>query len=177
MTKTLKITALILALCAIFAMTACGKEAAEHSGYVLASSDKVDYFMYVPETWKIDKSSLFTSAYCSSGDATSISATAYGLSFSDPTLENWWKGFAEEFKLAYTDTDIDKAKVEEANLGGVDGRKYTFKGSLAGQEYDFIMVAATKGGYVYYLTYTSVPKYYKDHLEELGKVIEYFEFK
>lgn len=174
MRKTLKIAAFVMAVIAILSLASCGKTASEHQGYILASSDKVDYFMYVPENWKVDKSTLFTSAYFSSGDATSVSATAY---FTGLSVEDWWKGFAEEFKLAYTDSNIDEAKVEEAVLGGIDGRKYSFNGKLAGQEYDFIMVAVTRGGYIYYLTYTSVPNYYEDHLEELDNIIEYFEFK
>lgn len=177
MRKSIRFTALVLAvlMCAA-AFAGCSKKDPDTpSGMKLASSEDTDYRMYVPENWRVDKSTLYTAAYYSSGDATSISATAYGMNYDDTTVDDWFEGFTEEFKEIYT--DVTEAKAEEAKLGGVDGKKYTFSGTLNEKVYNYIIVAVLRQNYIYYITYTSTPEYYSDHLEELDDVIRYFEFK
>ncbi len=174
-----KFTAL---LCAVIICTgalllsSCGKTDPDvPSGMKLASSEDADYIMYVPEMWRVDRSTLYTSAFYSSGDATSISCAAYGMNYTDRSVDDWWNSFEDEMKSLYTDvSDIQKA---EASLGGVSGQKYTFSASLNGTEYNYIITAALKSNYIYYVTYTSTPDYYENHLEELDSVIANFAFK
>ena len=71
--KKISVIALVLAFCMCFCLLAgCGAKDNKSSapkGMKLASGENVDYCMYVPENWKVDKSDLYTSAYFSSGDA------------------------------------------------------------------------------------------------------------
>lgn len=145
------------------------------TGMKLASGENVDYYMYVPEAWRVDKSDLYTSANYSSGDPTSISATAYAISSDIKSLSDWWKGFEEEMATVYK--DISKVEKTEAKLGGIKGEEYTFTATLGEQQYNFVITAVIKDYYVYYVTYTSVPEYNENHLEERTQVIEAFEFK
>ena len=175
--KKLSVIALVLALLmCLSAFSACGKDDDKApKGMVLASSEHVDYRMYVPENWKVDKSDLYTSAYFTTGaDATSISVTAYGVSGNEAKVDDWWKGFEEEIKAVYA--DMSKVKKSDAVLGGVEGKEYSFSAKLADQEYNFIITAVVRNYYVYYITYTSTPEYYEKHLEERTQVIEAFEF-
>lgn len=167
--------AALMIMSALLLVSCNGQETDAPSGMVLASSEDADYIMYVPENWRIDKSTLYTSAYFSSGDATSISAAAYGMSYTDKTADDWWKSFEEDMQGLYT--DISDVTEEGAELGGVSGTKYTFSASLNGQQYNFIITAALRSNYIYYITYTSVPEFYEDHLEELDDVIANFAFK
>lgn len=144
-------------------------------GMKLASSEDADYIMYVPENWRVDRSTLYTSAYFSSGDTSSISTAAYGMNFTDNSVDEWWKSFEEEMSKIYT--DISEVTTEDAVLGGVDGTKYTFSASLNEKQYNYIITAVIRGSYLYYVTYTSTPDYYENHLEELESVISNFAFK
>ena len=178
MKKLVKIASFILSVLlasSLFAGCSQQKEGDVPSGMKLASGEDADYLMYVPENWRVDKSTLYTSAYYSSGDATSVSATAYGMNFDDTTVDDWFEGFLKEFKEIYT--DVSQPEKADAKLGGVDGRRYTFSGTLNGTVYDYIIVAVINRNYVYYITYTSTPQYYSAHLEELENVISNFEFK
>ena len=75
-------------------LTSCGEQTGDvPKGMILASGEDADYIMYVPENWRVDKSTLYTSAYFSADDATSISAAAYGMSYTDKTTDDWWKSF------------------------------------------------------------------------------------
>ncbi|MBQ8914643.1 MAG: hypothetical protein IJ046_00530 [Clostridia bacterium] len=174
--KKLSVVALLLALVTcFFAFVGCSKkDPSVPDGMILASGENVDYFMYVPEGWKVDKSELYTSAYFSSGDATSISTTAYGVSAETATVDAWWKTFEPQLKSVYT--DISEIAVTDAKLGGIEGKEYSFTAKLAEKEYNFIITAVVKDFYIYYVTYTSTPEYNEDHLEERVKVIESFEF-
>lgn len=169
------ITIVCALLCVSLLLGACSKsEDGAPDGMKQASSDNVDYIMYVPENWKVDKSELYTSAFYSSADATSISAAANGVA-ADETVETWWDGFYEKFTSVYS--DCGEPESTDVTLGGTDGEKYTFSGMLNGQEYKYIIAACVRGGYVYYLTYTSTPDYYENHLDEFDKTVENFSFR
>ena len=144
------------------------------AGMQLASSEDADYLFYVPEGWRVDKSSLYAAAYFSSGDATSISVTAFGMNMTDDTVSSW-ESYAEQFASIYEEMEVTAE--EKTVLGGVDGMKYAFDATLNEKEYQYIIVAAVRENYVYYITYTSTPKYYEDHLDELDLVLEHFAFK
>lgn len=176
MKKLLSLLCAAIVCISAFMLSSCGKEETDAPrGMKLASSEDADYIMYVPEAWKVDRSTLYTSAFFSSGDATSISTAAYGMNYTDKTVDDWWGSFEEEMRSLYTDiSDIQK---EDATLGGVDGAKYTFSASLNGKEYNYIITAALRSNYIYYVTYTSTPDYYENHLEELDEVISNFAFK
>ena len=176
-----KISVIALFLTAILSLTAfvsCGEKKEEikvPDGMKLASSEDVDYLMFVPETWRVDRSDLYTSAYFSSGDATSISVSAYGLTGGVADLDSWWKSFSDEAKTVYGEfTEVDAKK---AKLDGIAGKEYTFTAKLGETQYNYIVTAVIKDYYVYYVTYTSTPDYYEDHLEERVQVIENFDFK
>lgn len=178
--KKTSFVSLILALVMCLAVfSGCSKDKDDEikapDGMILASGDKVDYYMFVPETWKVDKSDLYTAAYFSHGDATSISTTAYGINADVVKVDDWWKLFEEELGSVYT--DISKIEKTDAKIDGIKGREYSFSAKLADVEYSFIITAVIKDYYVYYVTYTSTPEYYEDHLEERDSVIDAFEFK
>lgn len=131
--KTMKkvlISLLSLLLCA--ALLGCGKnkDTDVPAGMQLASSEDADYLFYVPESWRVDKSTLYSAAYYSSGDATSISVTAYGMDFTEVTVADWWEGFAEKFSATFETMEV--TATEDATLGGVDAVKYSFDATLAG---------------------------------------------
>ncbi len=172
--RILSLTVAVLTVLSLFA--GCAKKDPEiPSGMKKASGDEADYIMYVPEEWRVDKSTLYTAAYYSSEDPTSISTTAYGMNFGDTGIDDWFGGFMEEFKGIYT--DVTEPETEKTKLGGAEGMKYTFSGTLNGTVYNYVITAAIRSNYVYYVTYTSTPQYYQAHLEALDDVIRNFAFK
>lgn len=176
--KITSVVSLVLAaVICLFALVGCGQEKDKTvpDGMKLASGEQVDYYMYVPETWRVDKSDLYTGAYFSSGDPTSISATAYGISADIATVDDWWKTFEKQMSDVYT--DVSKVAKADAKIDGIKGREYTFTAKLGGEEYTFIITAVIRDYYVYYITYTSTPEFNENHLEDREKVIDSFEFK
>ncbi len=158
------------------ALGGCAKQDPDvPAGMQLASSEDADYLFYVPEGWRVDKASLYTAAYFSSGDATSMSVTAFGMNMTDDSVSSWWERYTGQFADIYDAMEVTAE--EEAELGGIDGMKYTFEATLNEKEYQYIIVAALRENYIYYITYTSTPEYYEDHLDELDLALEHFAFK
>ena len=172
--KKTKILLLLLLTGVLFG--GCAKQDTEvPEGMQLASPKEADYLFYVPEGWRVDQSSLYSSAYFSSGDASSISATAFGMDLADTSVNDWWEKYKEQFQGIYEDVEFGEG--EETTLGGVDAVKYTINATLNENEYRYVIVAALRDNYIYYITYTSTPEYYEDHLEALEQVREHFAFK
>ncbi len=175
MKRIISAMALLLALCLLLA--GCNKNSDDNTpnGYKLASSDEADYLFYVPESWIIDTSTLYTSAYVSAGDVSSISVTAYGLERESTTVADWWKGYQDQ--LTGTFSGYEAVSEKEITMGGVDGMQYTYTATLADVKYNFVCTAVVKANYVYYMLYTSTPTYFENHLTELDAIISYFNFK
>lgn len=171
--------AFIMCACALAGCSAKTQEAGAPDGMKLASSADADYCMYVPDEegfWRIDRSGLYSSASYSSGDATSISTTVYSVvQGGNVTVESWWEEFVPDIKEIYT--EMSDVAVKDAKIDGIKGKEYSFSGKLAGNEYKYIITAVIKDAYVYYITYTSTPEFYDEHLDDLESVINNFTFK
>lgn len=186
MKKIISLVALLL--CASMLFAGCGnkQDPSVPDGFQLISSEEADYNLYVPTEWIPGINNLSTSAYFSRGaDATSISVTAFGADLAGQTVEKWWDEYKKDFEAEFDNFEV--ISEEDASLGGVDGKKYTFtatkgvetdaEGKETATQYNFICVAVVKDTYVYFLLYTSTPKYYEEHLSTLGDVISHFSFK
>ena len=194
MKRIISLMLAILTVMMLFAGCDSKQDPNAPDGYQIASGEDADYTLFVPMDWIVEKSTLYTSAYFSKGkDATSISVTAFGADFADPTVEAWWAEYSEEFAATFSSFEV--VSEEDAKLGGLDAKKYTFTATLGkGEEaetsedettaaavsegkYNFVCVATVKDTYIYYMLYTSTPEYFETHLDTLGEVINYFEFK
>ena len=173
-----KLISLILVLCTCLALFAgCAKKSDDNApdGMKKASGDNVDYTMYVPTAWEVDRSDLYTSAYYPGRtDMTNISATAYAIAADIATVEDWWKIHEKDLKDLYG--EMSEVAVTNARLGGVEGKEFTFTGKYGDTQYNVIVTAAIKDFNVYYLTYTSTSEYNEDHLEERTQIVEAFRF-
>ena len=176
MRKISVVALLLAALLSLTALVSCGEkeEVKAPDGMKLASGEDVDYFMFVPEAWRVDRSDLYTSAYFSSGDATSISVSAYGLTGGVADLDSWWKSFSDEAKTVYG--EFNEVESKKAKIDGIEGKEYTFTAKLGETQYNYIVTAVIKDYYVYYVTYTSTPDYFDVHKESIDKIVQEFTF-
>ena len=97
------------------------------------------------------------------------------MNLDDSTVSDWWEGYIEQFESIYDSMEVTAE--EEMKLGGADAVKYTFNAVLNEKEYQYIIVAALRKNYIYYVTYTSTPDYFEEHLSDLDLVLENFSFK
>lgn len=168
-----RLLSLVLAMIlALTALTACSKDGVP-DGMKLASSEKANYKLYVPEDWIIGSQESFTTAN-SKNKIPNVSATSYDLKSADTTLDDWWKSELENLKEGFG--EIKEESSEKTTLGGRDAMEKVYTAKLTGNEYKFRQVAAIKDGYVFIVTFTCLPDTYEDNKETMSKIFSEFKF-
>ncbi len=142
-------------------------------GMQLCTNDVINYNLFVPDEWTPSISTGAVGAYCSAEDTTNVTVMAWNVD-SSMTLDKWWDGYKQDFELVFD--DMSDPKKENTTLGGAAAQKYTYTAKLGEHEYYYVQVACIHWSMVYVLTFTSTPEKCEQHMEDLGKIIEYFEF-
>lgn len=172
-----KILCLLLCLAALFALSACGgKDAlAAPYGYKLASDTKiVDYALFVPMTWTVDKQGGVTSAYYSEGDPSSVTVTLYPLPEGVFDLDGYWENYKDTFTGVYgTPKDV---AIENTLLDGYEARQYAYTLPLGGAAYKFMQTVCIRAGAVYVITYASTAENFDLHLTDIETSVNTFTF-
>ena len=169
-----KIISLIIAAAMLLVAAGCAKEAEVPSGFKLASNEVCDFNFMVPETWTVSLSEGTVAAYCSPADPSSISVMPGELENTDTTVDDWWASHKSDFETVYDEFVL--LSEEEATLGGVIGKCYTFTGKLGENVYRFEITAVVLRSRLYMMTFTSTEDKYEDHEQTLELVKEHFSF-
>ena len=159
---------LLVLLCAC-----AGRKSDVPDGYQLASSEFVDYDLFVPTEWKLDESGGAVSAYKSASDPASVSVMTWGLPHADDTAADWWQTYRGEFDKLFEEFTL----VSEDNvlLGGEKAVKYVYTAKLNGFEYRYAQIACVRNTSVYLMTFTEDAA--TDHAEEFNGIAELFRWR
>ena len=159
-------------------LVSCGNKGEVPKGMQLASNtDIVDYKLFVPEEWTVDRRSDFTSSVAFASDHSSISVSQWNLTDSTRNYDTWW---TNEFKpeleyILHNPTIISEG--DEIQIDGTDSKKYVYTGETREGKYKFMTVATIRQGSIYVITYTSTEELYDKHINEVNKILENIKFK
>ncbi len=147
-------------------------------GMKCASNSKiVDYYLFVPTEWKIDKTvGTVSSAYVSESDKTNVSVMQWNYTGS---YERWWNEYLlqlystfdysaiplkengeaqadENGKINYLPSEILSVsnEISDTKLGEADAKKYCYSAKIDGSVYDFTVISTIHRGSVYVFTLT-----------------------
>ena len=167
-----------------------------------ASNTKiVDYCLFVPNDWVIEKTvGTVSSAYVSENDKTNISVMQWNVS--NYNYDSWWNEYKLQLFSAFDRNaliydDKGQVKVDENNniihleseivtlksenvdskLGENDCKKYEYSVKIDGTVYDFSVIATMHRASVYVMTFT-----FKNgcdmsiYQEDIDKIIKNFRF-
>ncbi len=144
-------------------------------GMKLFSNEHTDYTAFVPVSWMVDMSTGTLSAYVSSADASNVSITAQALE--TPTkLEDYWKGYEEDFKATFADMEYVGEAPVTTTLDKEPANKYVYTATVTGTQYKFMQVVCIREMTVYVITYTSTPDAYDGNMEDVEKILDNFSF-
>ncbi len=170
-----KIISLILAgVMLVCAFGGCAKEGDVPSGFKRASNEVCDFDFFVPETWTVSLSDGTVAAFCSPTDPSSISVMPAEMEYADSTVDDWWSTHKADFESVYDEFTL--LSEEEATLGGIAGKSYTFTAKLGENAYYFEITAVVKHSRIYMMTFTSTEELYENHTDTLDAVKEHFCF-
>ncbi len=144
-------------------------------GMKLFSNEHTDYTAFVPVNWIVDMSTGTLSAYVSSADASNISITAQTLK-APTTLDDYWKGFEEDFKATFDDMEYIGEHPTTTTLDKQPANKYVYTATVTGTQYKFMQIACIREMTVYVITYTSTPEGFDTNMENVEKILDNFSF-
>ena len=168
--------AVMAALC--LALCACQKTPAEvdvPDGMILASSDIVDYYLFVPQGWRVDMSGGMVSAYKSAEDPTSVSVMTWETPYADDTPADVWEMYKGEFESVFSDFTVESST--SMLLDGGVAEKYVYTGTLAGNTFRYTQVITVRHSAAYLITVTEITSSTADHTEDITAILDNFRWK
>ena len=168
--------AVMAALC--LALCACQKTPTEvdvHDGMILASSDIVDYYLFVPQGWRVDMSGGMVSAYKSAEDPTSVSVMTWETPYADDTPADVWEMYKGEFESVFSDFTVESST--SMLLDGGAAEKYVYTGTLAGNTFRYTQVITVRHSAAYLITVTEITSSTADHTEDITAILDNFRWK
>ncbi|MBQ9429305.1 MAG: hypothetical protein IJU41_07170 [Clostridia bacterium] len=172
-----KIICILLCAAALLLLAACGESGTLSApyGFSLVSDTKiVDYALFVPSTWTVDKQGGITAAYYSELDPTSITVTLYALPEGVSDLDGYWNYYLDSSKDVYGAPE--DLVTENVTLDGYEARQYTYSLSFGGDVYKFMQTVCLRGGGVYVITYASTAENFERHYKDVETTLGAFTF-
>ena len=177
MKKRISLALCLLILLASFA--GCSAQSDVPMGMVRASTEIVDYDLFVPDEWTVDLTGGAVSAYRGEGDSTNVSMMVWNLPYVDTTLEDWWETYRSEFDMIFTEFTMEST--ETTTLDGVAAQKYVYTAKLADTTYRYTQIAAIRRGSVYLMTMTELADIEEsaaqEHLQAISDILEFFRWR
>ena len=172
--KRILVTMIALLLTAL-ALTSCSAPDPDvPEGMQVASLDGVEYALYVPETWTVNKNSGVSGAFVSAYDKSNVSLISY-VPTTAMTTEQYWAMCEESYKAEFADYTFIESGT--ATMAGAPAPYYVYTATIGGQSYKFLQAIAGNNGMFYNLTYTALADQYDAHIEDVMKMIEVFTFR
>ncbi len=170
-------------LCALLAILCLGLCACQTTptevdvphGMMLASSDIVDYYLFVPEGWRVDMSGGMVSAYKSAEDPTSVSVMTWETPYADDTPADVWEMYKGEFGSVFADFTVESSTT--MLLDGAAAEKYVYTGKLANNTFRYTQVITVRHSAAYLITVTEITTSNADHTEDITAILDNFRWK
>lgn len=169
-------------------------------GYQIASNDKVDYTLFVPNDWVVDTdaNSMVTSAHISEYEGANITmmvydnesypaeTTADGEEIS-PVVRYWADNQESLAKLFDLDAEGNSTfKLESdgkttlmgktAKGANVPAYTYVYTGTIGGVELKYMQVIACHNDSFYFFTYTAAAERYDEFVDAVNELLTYVVF-
>lgn len=169
-------------LTTVFTLTllcGCGGSAPAPDGMkALESSDKLDYYIYIPAHWVQDLSTGAVSAYVGTTDLSNVSMTQFNLK-ELKKLDEYVADYVTDLEENLQDFKLVEGYPENGKtlLDGVEAIKLEYTAKLVGNEYKYMQIICVRGATIYYFTYTALAEKYDEHTEDVQKILDNFAFK
>ncbi len=145
-------------------------------GMKLASTDKLPYRFYVPESWIINEKTASAAAYVSESDSSNVSLQMYMMDdYSPATVEAYFEKCEKTYKETFSSYILESAT--DVKMDSVAGKKYIYSLTSGGEEYKQLQAIVKKGEVYYTLTYTAKAELFDKHMNDVDRMIETFDIR
>ena len=140
----------------------------------IASSDKIEYRLYVPENWICDSESGNSSAYFDESGKPNVSVTSY---IPDGIMSA--QEYVDYCKELYEDELSGYVYVgeESATVANKDAIKYSYSAEYGGVRFTVMQTVFVYNDRVYSITYTAPEDTFSSHTDNVEKILDAFRFR
>ena len=142
-------------------------------GMQIASSDEVEYFLYVPSDWSVNTTTTANAAFAPDGSFVSV------VSFM-PSAEMSVKEYfekSEEMMKTTSGNQYTRISEKEITIGGGKALQYEYEYTVGGVTYRYLQVVVGYKSMIYNLTYTSLPQNFETNRADVDAIIAAFTFR
>ena len=144
-------------------------------GMKIASSDKLQYVMYVPSSWVCDSERGASEAYVSESGRPNVTVTAYSYDEADLTPEQYFEKCEDEYEEVlpeYTFVSSEERVVSERNA-----ISYMYTAKVGGATVKIMQTVYEYNAMIYSFTYTALEDRFDTHLEDVEAMLDAFRFR
>ncbi len=143
-------------------------------GMQIASSDEVEYFLYVPTSWSINQTSSANAA--TAPDGSHFSVVPYLPSSEGISVREYFEK-SEEMMMITSGGQYTRISEKEISLAGGKALQYEYEYTVGGVTYRYLQVIVGYKSMIYNLTYTSLPQNFEANRADVEAIIAAFTFR
>ena len=144
-------------------------------GMKIASSDNIEYRLYVPTNWICDSTSGRSEAYYPTSSRPNVTVTSY--TDSDATTpEGYFAELEKEYAAKLSGFEL-LGTSEKKTVGGRDAVSYTYRVEYDGVSFRIMQTVLIYLDNAYSITYTALDEDFEEHLSDVEKILEAFRFR
>ena len=143
-------------------------------GMKIASSDNVEYRLYVPVSWICNSQSGKAEAYYPESGRPNVTLTSYSPE-NAMTAEEYFAECEVEYKKSIDGYEF--ISVSDRTVGGRDCKQYTYSVCIGGVSIRIMQAIFVYNDMVYSFTYTALEDAFELHLEDVDDMLDAFIFR
>ena len=143
-------------------------------GMEIASSDHIEYRLYVPKTWICDAESGVSEAYYPESEKSNVCVTSY-VPESFTSIPDYFVQCEAKYMAALP--EYEKLSESERTVDGLSAYTYTYRTVVDGVEFRIMQTMFYYSESVYSLTYTALADHFDLHLEDVASMLDAFTFR
>ena len=144
-------------------------------GMKIASSDNVEYRLYVPTSWICDSTSGRSEAYYPESSKPNVTVTSFTDSGAS-TPEEYFTKLQNEYAAKLSGFELLETG-EKKTVGGRDAISFTYRAEYGGVEFRIMQTVLIYLNNAYSITYTALDEDFDEHLSDVQKILESFTFR
>lgn len=143
-------------------------------GMKIASSDEIEYVMYVPSSWVCDSTSGVSEAYVSESGRPNVTVTSYSYD-TEMTPKSYFEACEKEYKDILDDYELVDSS--EREVGDRAAISYVYTASVQGVRVKIMQTVYNYNGMMYSFTYTALEERFDAHLDDVCDMLDAFRFR
>lgn len=144
-------------------------------GMKIASSDNIEYRLYVPTSWICDSTSGRSEAYYPESSKPNVTVTSLTGSGAT-TPEEYFAKLQIEYASKLSGFELLDTS-DKKTVGGRDAVSYTYRAEYGGAEFRIMQTVLIYLNNAYSITYTALDEDFDEHLSDVEKIIDSFTFR